>query len=94
MEHHQKTFELIRAMVSNLPTMKALKLGKPLCIPSTTTKCTIGALLAREGSEKKEHPIYYVRRHLNGSELQYPYVEKKCIALIYASAAVSLLPSL
>ncbi|EXC14799.1 hypothetical protein L484_009453 [Morus notabilis] len=59
--------------------------GKSLRIYLASTTSAIGALLAQEGEDGVERPVYYVSRQLSNAELRYLETERNCLTLVYAS---------
>jgi hypothetical protein len=59
--------------------------GKPLLLYISTTDRSLGALLAQEDSIGKEREIYYIRRTLNGYEINYTSIEKSCLAIVFTT---------
>jgi len=59
--------------------------GRPLILYIATTDISVGALLAQEDYEGKEHTIYYISRTLNGYEINYTFIEKSCLAVLFST---------
>ncbi|BFG30469.1 hypothetical protein CerSpe_167430 [Prunus speciosa] len=57
----------------------------PLKLYLAVTNAAVGALLAQDGHDGDEGPIYYVSRQLRGAEKRYPKTELLCLALVYAA---------
>lgn len=62
--------------------------GKPLLLYITTTEISLGALLAQEDSTKKESAVYYINQALSGYELNYTFIEKSCLVVVFASQKI------
>ena len=45
----------------------------------------IGALIAQEDGGGVEQPVYYISRSLKDAETCYPWAERACSAIVYAS---------
>jgi len=45
----------------------------------------IEAQLVQEDDDENEQPIYYVSKTLKDMETRYPWIEKACLIVIYAS---------
>ncbi|BFG30168.1 hypothetical protein CerSpe_164420 [Prunus speciosa] len=65
--------------------MRAPIPGLPLKLYLAATNSAVGALLAQDGCDGEESPIYYVSRQLRGAETRYPKTELLCLALVYAA---------
>lgn len=59
--------------------------GKLLLLYIATTKIYLGILLAQEDSEGKERAIYYISRTLNVNEINYTFIEKACLILVFSN---------
>lgn len=58
---------------------------RPLLLYIATTDISLGALLAQEDSEGKEQAVYYINKTLNGYETKYTFIEKACLAMVFAT---------
>ena len=80
----QEAFEKIKKYLVNPPILCPPHKDKPLLLYLTVTDTAIGAMLAQEKKDSKvEHAIYFVSRKFQGSELNYPALEKTCAALVW-----------
>ena len=59
--------------------------GKPLILYISTIYMALGALLAQEDQNNKEHAIYYISRTLVSYKAKYPVIEKACLTVVFAS---------
>ena len=85
-EQCQKAFEKIKNYLMKPPILVPLIPEKPLLLYLTTTKTTIGALLAQYLEEtRKENAIYYISKKMLPYEEKYSPLEKTCIALVWAT---------
>ncbi|XP_062100713.1 uncharacterized protein LOC133806635 [Humulus lupulus] len=66
-----------KVMIAPLPEV-------PLLLYLVVTETSIGTLLAQE-VDGKENPVYYLSRQMKGVEINYLYVEKQCLALVYTT---------
>nr|XP_027083523.1 uncharacterized protein LOC113705814 [Coffea arabica] len=67
----------------NPPVLAAPVPGKPLILYISAQERSVGALLAQENDEGKEHALYYLSRMMTPNELDYSPIEKLCLALIF-----------
>jgi hypothetical protein len=81
----QEAFEKVQDIMTNLLTVCAPILGKPLRLYLASNSQAIGALIAQENDNGVEQPIYYVSRTLKDAENRYSGAERSCLALIHAS---------
>ena len=79
----RNAFERIKKYLANPPVVGA-PAGKPLILYIVAQERSLGALLAQENEAKKEKALYYLSRTLTGPELNYPPIEKMCLALVFA----------
>jgi ribonuclease HI len=69
----------------NPPVLVPPNPGEPLILYISETKVSLGALLAQDDSTRKERAIYYISRNLTGHELNYTFIEKACLAVVFTS---------
>ena len=84
-EQCESTFNQIKHYLMTPPILVPPSKDKPLLLYIATTGISLGALLAQEDREGKEHAIYYINRTLNGHEVNYTFIEKSCLAVIFAT---------
>lgn len=85
-EHNcAESFHQLKQYLMNPPILVPPTAGKPLILYISTTKVSLGALLAQEDSTWKERFIYYISRMLNGYELNYTFIKKACLVVVFAS---------
>ena len=51
----------------------------------SATVAALGALLAQHDENGIERAIYYISRTMVGHELNYTFIEKACLAVVFAS---------
>ena len=80
----QKVFEKIKDILTTPHVLLPPISRKPLLLYITTSKKSVGALVAqeREGIEK---PMYYLSCLIRGVERNYSIIEKQCLALAYVA---------
>lgn len=78
-------FYQIKQYLMNPPILVPPVVGKPLILYISTTDISVGALLAQEDQQGKERAIYYISRTLNGYELNYTFIKKACLTVVFAS---------
>ncbi|XP_017974545.1 PREDICTED: uncharacterized protein LOC108661602 [Theobroma cacao] len=83
-EPQQQAFEKIKKILTSPATMIMPIKGKLMMLYLTSTPYSYGALLVQE-MDGEEKPVYYLSRCLHESELNYPPMEKYCLALVYAT---------
>lgn len=59
--------------------------NKSLILYISATVATLGALLAQHDETGKERSIYYINRTLVGHEINYTFIEKKFLAVVFSS---------
>ena len=58
---------------------------KPLLLYLATNQYAIGALIAQEGGDEIEQPVYYINHALKDTKARYPRTEKACLTIVYVS---------
>ncbi|KAI5323362.1 hypothetical protein L3X38_032434 [Prunus dulcis] len=56
----QEAYQQVQQLIAKLPTMRAPISGLPLKLYLAATNTTVGALLAQDGHDGEESPIYYL----------------------------------
>lgn len=79
-----EAFEDMKKYITNLPTMVAPKQGETLIMYIASSKECVSAVLLAE-RDKRQVPIYFISRVLQGAEMNYPELEKLVLALIHAT---------
>ncbi|CAL9017729.1 unnamed protein product [Prunus brigantina] len=59
----QEAYQRVQQLITKLPTMRAPVPGLPLKLYLAATNAAVGALLAQDGHDGEESPIYYRLRH-------------------------------
>ena len=78
------TFQDLKRYLSNLPLLSPSKEGENLYLYLAVSTTAVSATLIREEA-KKQLPVYYVSQAFQGTESNYPRIEKIAFALIVAS---------
>ena len=73
----------LKEHLRNLPTLARPRPNEPLVIYLSTSREAISAVLVAEREKKKQMPVYFVSRVLQGVELNYSLVEKLILFLVY-----------
>jgi len=81
---HQDAMDKLKTLITSPQTMIPPKIGIPLRLYLTSTKPSIGALLAQE-MDGIEKPVYYLSRTIHGPEVGYPNIERHCLALVFVA---------
>ena len=76
---------MLKTYLMNLPMLVPLVSHKPLLFYISIMDKSIGALLAQEDDQRKERAIYYISRTLVNYELNYSFIERACLAAVFAS---------
>ncbi|GJR93599.1 reverse transcriptase domain-containing protein [Tanacetum coccineum] len=79
-----KALKKIKKLVQSLPTLTAPRVGENLTMHLATSKESISVVLAAKRN-KGWTLIYFVSMVLQGSELNYPALEKLVLALVHAA---------
>ena len=82
-ECHQ-ALEKIKSYLVSPPVLVPPMSGFPLTLYLTVHQESLGALLAQTNPEDgKERAIYYLSKKFTASEMNYPTIEKTCVALVW-----------
>ena len=81
----QKAFEILKTYLMNPLVLKPLVSHKLLLLYISLTDKSIKALLVQENDQGKEQAIYYISHTLVNYELNYSFIEKACLAIVFAS---------
>lgn len=84
-EECDQAFTLLKTYLINPPILMPPIKGKLLLLYISTTERSLGVLLAQEDEQGKETTIYYLSRTLIKYELNYTFVERACLAVVFAS---------
>ena len=80
----EAAFQQLKEFMETLPTLIAPINGEVLYMYIAASHESISAVLLAE-REKKQVPIYFVSRVLQGAEINYPDLEKLVLALVHAA---------
>ena len=83
-ERHQAAFDKIKEYLSKPHVLMLHIQGHPLELYLSTTKESIGCILAQNNSKGHEQVVYYLSRVLNPTETRYTPIENLCLALHFA----------
>ncbi|CAN6703759.1 unnamed protein product [Malus baccata var. baccata] len=94
-DEHQATFTQIKVSLTNPPVLVPPRRGKPLKLYISAAEESIGCLFAQDNDAGREHAIFYLSRNLSQPEINYPAVEKLCLAVFFAASKLRhyMLPS-
>ncbi|KAM1184237.1 hypothetical protein ACFX15_013225 [Malus domestica] len=92
---HEAAFTQIKVSLTKPPVIVPPRRGKPLKLYISAAEESIGCLLAQDNDAGREQAIFYLSRNLNQPEINYPAVEKLCLAVFFAASKLRhyMLPS-
>ena len=83
-EQQQKSFDLIKTMLTSPPTLKPYDQSKPLILATDSSSYALGAVILQPGeNETILHPIEYASRKLSSAEVNYSMIEKEALGVIW-----------
>ncbi|KAM2008915.1 hypothetical protein EV1_003511 [Malus domestica] len=82
---HQEAFDKVKACLAFPPVPMPPQRGKPLKLYISTSKKSIGSLLAQNNEGRKEQAIYYLSKILTEVEARYTPIEKLCLTLYFTT---------
>lgn len=77
-EPQKKSFEQIKQLVTNAPTLKFYDVNKPVTMSVDASSEGIGAVLLQD-----EQPVAYGSRALTDCQCRYAQIEKELLAIVY-----------
>lgn len=80
-----ESFHMLKQYLMNPPVLVSPIAGKAHILYLSTTKVSLGALLAQEDPTRKERAIYYINKTLNRYELNYTFIEKDFLVVMFSS---------
>jgi hypothetical protein len=83
----EKIFEVLEENLKTAPTLAHPDYNKPLLLCTDASNSGLRAVLAKNDSEGKEHPIVYLSRTLNPAESNYTITELECLAVCWPFAS-------
>lgn len=75
---HWKSFEELKRLVTNAPTLKFFDVTKPVMLSVDASSEGIGAVILQEGT-----PVAYASRALTDCQRRYAQIEKELLAIVY-----------
>jgi transposase InsO family protein len=83
-EDCEATFEALKVKLTSAPTLAHPDYDKPFLLYTDASNLGLGAVLAQNDSEGKEHPIVYLSRTLSPAESNYTITELECLAIVWS----------
>ncbi|GJZ03087.1 reverse transcriptase domain-containing protein [Tanacetum coccineum] len=80
----EEAFQAMKKLIAELPTLTAPIKDEELMVYLSAASEAVSAVLLVERS-RRQMPIYYVSRSLDGTELNYAMMEKLSLALVHAA---------
>ncbi|KAG1031865.1 hypothetical protein G6F43_013870 [Rhizopus delemar] len=80
----QKSFDLIKKMISSAPVMMTPDMNKPFRIECDASDFAIGAVLMQEESEGIWKPVAFESKKLSQAERNYPAQERELLSILHA----------
>jgi hypothetical protein len=80
LETHTNTFNEIKKMIAEAPTLINFNSNKEVTIQTDASKSGLGCCLMQEGK-----PVAYSSRSLNDAEQNYAMIEKEMLGIVYAT---------
>lgn len=77
-EAQQQSFERLKYLVTQSPTLKFFDVNKPVTLSVDSSSEGIGAVILQEG-----RPVAYGSRALNDCQRRYAQIEKELLAIVY-----------
>lgn len=81
-EDQQNAFDELKKRLLATPILFHPDFAKPFKITTDASNIAVGGVLSQDDDEKKELPISFYSRKLNGAQLNYGTIEKECLAIV------------
>ena len=81
----QDAFDEIQRYLLSPPMLSPPRKDIPFLLYIFATKIAIGTMLAQKNEHDKGQAIYYLSRTLVSYEIKYIYLEKLCLAIVFAT---------
>jgi hypothetical protein len=82
-EAAQHSFEALKHALTSVPLLQPFDYNIDFLLYLVAVESTINMVLVQEDDLLEEHVIFYLRRGLVGSELNYSHVEKLALAAVH-----------
>jgi transposase InsO family protein len=83
-EDCEAAFEVMKEKLTTTPTLAHPDYEKPFLLYTDASNLGLGAVLAQNDAEGKEHPIVYLSRTLSPAESNYTITELECLAIVWS----------
>jgi transposase InsO family protein len=83
-DEHDKIFVRLIKILSTQPVLAFPDFSKPFKLQTDASDVALGAVLAQNDDEGREHPVSYISRKLSGPEIKYDTREKEALAIVWA----------
>lgn len=80
----QQAFDNLKTKLTTAPTLAHPDYSKPFLLYTDASNVGLGAVLAQQDEEGKEHPIIYLSRTLTAAESNYTITELECLAIVWS----------
>jgi len=84
-KEQEEALDEIKNYLLTPPVLSPPRENEPFLLYSLATEEALGIILAQKNELNKEQAIYYLSRTLVDYELKYVYMEKLCLAIIFAT---------
>jgi len=81
---YQNAFENVKQYPTRPRILTALVQARPLILYATALKWSFGAMLAQNNDEEKKNALYNISQTMVGAEINYSFMEKICLAIVFA----------
>jgi hypothetical protein len=83
-EDCEDAFGKLKEKLTTAPTLAHPNYDKPFLLYTDASNTGLGAVLAQQDSDGKEHPIVYLSRTLTAPEANYTITELECLAIVWS----------
>lgn len=76
---HQEELDTLKTLITNCPILKTFDVNKSITIQTDSSSKGMGSVLLQDS-----HPVAFVSRSLNRTEVKYAQIEKELLSIVFA----------
>ena len=80
----EAAFQKLKGALTSAPVLRSPNYTAPFIVQVDASDRGIGAVLSQTDEEGADHPIAFISRKLLPREVNYPIIEKECLAIIWS----------
>ncbi|XP_072182290.1 uncharacterized protein [Diadema setosum] len=80
----EAAFQTLKSSLTSAPVLRSPNYSAPFIVQVDASDRGIGAVLSQTDEEGVDHPVAFISRKLLPREVNYPIIEKECLAIIWS----------